>query len=102
MDGCRSGAELEVFLNKSNEPSLHSVYTYKNKETHNEFFLLNNRSNTGLLIPEQPLADYLLIIKENFNFSADLCLSKIKSITFILTAFKIPVEQLKSKENLIF
>jgi len=94
--------DLEVFLNKTNEPSLHSIYTFKNKETHNEFYLLNNRSNSGLLIPEQPQADYLLIIKENFNFSYDLLLKKINNITFVLTAFKIPVEQLKSKENLIF
>ena len=102
LDLVREKEDLEVFLNKTNEVSLHSIYTFKNKETHNEFFLLNNRSSSGLLIPEQPMADYLLIIKENFDFPIDLLLKKIKKINFILTAFNMPVEQLKSKENLIF
>ena len=94
--------DLEVFINKTNELSLHSVYTYKNTETHNEFILINNRSSAGFLIPEKQVADYLLIVKENFDFSSELFLKKIKNINFVLTAFKIPVEQLKSKENLIF
>ena len=94
--------DLEVFINKTNELSLHSIYTYKNAETHNEFILINNRSSAGFLIPEKQVADYLLIVKENFDFSSELFLKKIKNINFVLTAFKIPVEQLKSKENLIF
>jgi len=94
--------DLEVFINKTNELSLHSVYTYKNTETHNEFILIKNHSSAGFLIPEKQVADYLLIVKENFDFSSDLFLKKIKNINFVLTAFKIPVEQLKSKENLIF
>lgn len=98
----KENEDLEVFLSKSNEASLHSIYAYTNKETHNEFYLINNRSNTGFLVPEQPLADYLLIIKENFNFSLSLFLKKIKNINFVLTAFEIPVSQLKSKANLIF
>ena len=48
------------------------------------------------------MADYLLIIKENFNYPLDFYLKKIKSINFVLTAFNIAVEELKSKENLIF
>ena len=36
------------------------------------------------------------------NYSLDLFLKKIKNINFVLTAFKITVEELKSKENLIF
>jgi len=94
--------DIEVLINKTNETSLHSFYSYKNEETHNEFILINNRGTTGFLIPEKQMADYLLIIKENFNFSLDLFLKKIKNINFVLTAFKISVEELKSKENLIF
>ena len=94
--------DIEVFINKTNESSLHSFYSYKNEETQNEFILINNRSSTGFLIPEKNMADYLLIIKENFNYPLDFYLKKIKSINFVLTAFNIDVEELKSKENLIF
>ena len=94
--------DIEVFINKTNESSLHSFYSYKNEETQNEFILINNRSSTGFLIPEKNMADYLLIIKENFNYPLDFYLKKIKSINFVLTAFNIAVEELKSKENLIF
>ena len=94
--------DIEVFINKTNESSLHSFYSYKNEETQNEFILINNRSSAGFLIPEKSMADYLLIIKENFNYPLDFYLKKIKSVNFVLTAFNIAVEELKSKENLIF
>ncbi len=93
---------LEVLLKKTNEISRHSIYFFLNEDTKNEFYLICNRSSSGLLIPEQAHADYLMMIKENYSFSVEKLLSKIKEIPFILTAFTVSVDTLKSKENLIF
>lgn len=68
------------------------------------YYLLNNRSEFGYLIPEFKQADYIFIaenteesINEQLNY-----LEKIKSINGVLTAFNIDFELLKNKSNLIF
>ena len=98
----KGDADLEIFFKKKNKRSLHSLYVFINEDTRNEFYLLKNRSDSGFIIPEQPHADYLLMIKEKYTLDFNSILLKIRSVPFILMAFEIHVEQLKSKENLIF
>ncbi len=98
----KEDTDLEIFFKKKNKRSLHSLYVFINEDTSNEFYLLKNRSDSGFIIPEQPHADYLLMIKEKYSLDFNSLLLKIRSIPFILMAFEISVEQLKSKENLIF
>lgn len=94
--------EIEVLIKKTKEFSKHALYSYFQEDTENEFSLLNNRSNSGYLVPEQAHADYLFMIKENYDIDIVELISKIKSIPFVLTAFEVKVGELKSKENLIF
>ena len=94
--------EIEVLIKKTNEFSKHAVYSYFQEDTENKFTLLNNRSNSGSLVPEQAHADYLFMIKESYEVNIIDLISKIKSIPFVLTAFEVKVGDLKSKENLIF
>lgn len=95
-------AELEVQIKKTNTYSKHALYSYFQEDTENEFILLTNRSKSGFLLPEQAHADYLLMIKESYDVNLVEVIFKIKSIPFVLTAFEVGVEELKSKENLIF
>ena len=94
--------EIEVLIKKTNEFSKHALYSYFQEDTENEFSLLNNRSKSGYLVPEQAHADYLFMIKESYDVNIVELISKIKSIPFVLTAFEVKVGELKSKENLIF
>lgn len=94
--------EIEVFIKKTKEFSKHGRYSYFQEDTENEFTLLNNRSNSGYLLPEQAHADYLFMIKESYDVNILELISKIKSIPFVLTAFEVKVGDLKSKENLLF
>lgn len=98
----REEEDLEVAIKKSNRFSSHSLYSYIDKDTENEYSLLANRSNMGFLIPEQAHADYLLLIKESYPVNFESMIGQIKLIPFVLTAFEIDVFALKSKENLIF
>jgi hypothetical protein len=95
-------AEIELITKKSDGKSAHAVFSYFCEELQNQFYLLVNRTSNGLLIPEKPQADYLLMIKESYELNPNEILTKIKSIPFVLTAFAIEVESLKSKKNLIF
>lgn len=94
--------EIEVFHKKNNRRSRHTIFSIVDFDREQEVHLIENRSKTGNLIPEQKHADYLLLIKGDEILTFSEVVSKLKSISFVLTAFNVEVSQLKSKENLIF
>lgn len=94
--------DIEVILKKSNRCSLHSTFTFFDEDTETEFRLIANRSTLGVLIPEKSQADYLLLVTENSEHSISEIRNKVNKISFVLTSFVIDVEELRSKENLIF
>lgn len=60
-------------------------------------------TKTTYLIPEYKAVNYFLKIDNEFNLSKEKCiLNNIKEIPQIATAFSIDIDQLKSKDNLIF
>jgi hypothetical protein len=93
--------DLEIFNKKQEESSRYSVYEYFHEENHTEYTLISNRSSNGYLVPEQKQADYFLIIKNNFEGDPLDFVAGIKKIDFVLTAYPIEAEGLKSKQNLL-
>lgn len=93
---------IEVFHKKNNRHSSHTLFSTFDFDTEQEVHLIANRSMSGYLIHEQKHADYLLLVKGDDMLSFDSIVNRLKSISFILTAFEIEVSLLKSKENLIF
>lgn len=87
---------------KKNGIAIESIYSYFDEENHATFQLLYNKHNNNLLLPEQKLADFLLIIDQLNDEYFENILKKIKEIDLVNTAFVIDVNTLKSKENLIF
>jgi len=94
--------EIEVYHKKNNRHSRHALFSTYDLNTEDEVHLIANRGKSGYLIPEQKHADYLLMIKGEGLLDYNLVVSKLKNVSFILTAFNIEVSQLKSKENLNF
>jgi hypothetical protein len=87
---------------KKNGIAIESIYSYFDEENHAAYQLLYNKHNNNLLLPEQKLADFLLIIDQLNDEHFENILKKIKEIDIVNTAFVIDVNTLKSKENLIF
>lgn len=87
---------------KKNGIAIESLYTYFDEENHSAYQLLYNKHNNNLLIPEQKLADFLLIIDQMNDEQLEELLKKIRQIDLVNTGFIIDVNTLKSKENLIF
>lgn len=80
-----------------------SFYEYYDEVTHVSFFLIKNISDTfKRLLPEKDQIDYFLIIKENSELEPLEIVKKIKPSETVLTAFVFDVNELKSKENLVF
>jgi len=60
-------------------------------------------TRTHNLIPEYKKANYLLKIEnENYQINEKHIIDNIQKITQVITAYSIDVNQLKSKDNLIF
>lgn len=94
---------LEIKEKKLDNPSHYALFVCNREEEFSEYFLIANRSEKGILIPEQKQMDYFLIIKEEEikeEKVTDL-IKKIKEITLVQTAVRIDASTLKSKQNLI-
>jgi len=87
---------------KKNGIAIESLYTYFDEENHITYQLLYNKHNNSLLLPEQKMADFLLIIDGMSEAKFDGLLKEVKQTDLVNTAFSIDVNSLKSKENLIF
>jgi len=94
---------LEIKDKKQAEESGFSLFICERPDDFMEYLIIANRSEKGLLIPEQKQMDYFFVIKgEMDNERVENIISKIKEINFVLTAVRIDPSVLKSKQNLIF
>lgn len=94
---------LEIKDKKQEEASSFSLFICERPDEFMEYMIIANRSEKGLLIPEQKQMDYFFVIKgEIENEAVQEMIHKIKEINFVLTAMRIDPSVLKSKQNLIF
>ena len=94
--------EYTVFNNKRMEDQFFSFYEYINEED-DRYNLISNKSLKGFLLPEQNQIDYLFLIQlVRMRIDAAEVLVKLKEIPIILGAYKLDVNKLKSRENLVF
>ena len=95
--------DIEINEKNVKEQVRFSVFAFKNEELFSDYKIIANRSGNKFLIPEFKQADYLLLVQGEFPYEEKASvLKKIKSISFVQTAFEIEPQKLKSKENLIF
>lgn len=80
----------------------HSFFSYHEEDELLEYYLISNRSEAGLLIPEEK-CDYFLLIKGHYRENTIIELRKqLNQLKPVLATSIIEVEELKSKDNLIF
>lgn len=80
-----------------------SLYIYPDEENYAQIFVVSNRSEGGLLIPEAKQVDYFLLIKGHVEEEqVEDLLAEVKKLTGVLTAFRMDPNSLRSKRNLIF
>ncbi len=79
-----------------------SYYTYSIEHQELFYYLLSNRSDNGLLIPEKKDIDYFLIIDGVYErsrkreFIGELC-----KLNEVLSAIEVNPKELRSKQNLL-
>ena len=93
---------LEIKDKKQDDPSFFSLFSYELPDEFMEYFIIANRSEKGLLIPEQKQVDYFFIIRGEIENDKVMDMIKlIKESNLVQTAFRVDVNALKSKQNLI-
>lgn len=95
--------ELEIKPKNAKESVFFPIFTNTNQEeTYFRYTLFGNKSNPGVLIPEQKAVDYYLKIEGEINKSDYLNLFvHLKQIPGVLHPFDVKPNDLKSKVNLI-
>jgi hypothetical protein len=79
-----------------------SLYRWKDDDQYNTYYLITNRSEDSLLIPQMKQADFLLLVEGPFKKKQqDDILARLRRIPNVLTAFGIPFSSVKNYENLL-
>jgi hypothetical protein len=93
----------DLTITKKEVAGNYSFYEYDDEENHLSYYLMANKCSNGYLIPEKKTTDFFILIKGIFDENYILkILSKINSISLILTSFQLDPNSLKSKQNLLF
>ena len=90
-------------LKKGDPVSEFAHYTWDHPDFEATYTLLSNKGTHGLLVPEQHQADYFLVAQGPFTQEDEReMISSLREVAFILMAYRIDPQVLKSKQNLIF
>ncbi|MBD78986.1 MAG: hypothetical protein CL840_08715 [Crocinitomicaceae bacterium] len=92
----------DYVLETKDQQQRFSAYNYHIESQDLYYYLLNNRSENGLLIPEKREVDYFLIVDGLVESSKKGELIKsIRSLNEVLSAAEINPSELNSKQNLL-
>lgn len=90
----------KLIVGKNNSQLNYVRFAYRD-EFEQQFILLCNRNEKGLLIPELSMIDFFLMIDPDEGIEKNVMLKNIKAIKLINTAVLIKPIELKSKHNLL-
>ncbi len=94
--------DFEVFTKKRMEAMTFTRFSFINEEE-DEYYMLANKGDGGMLLPEQKQIDYFLLIRPGRNeIDSGSLLPELKKVSMILGAYAFEPKELKSRENLLF
>lgn len=89
-------------INKKDIKQRFLVFTYSDNEMYIQYFLIGNKSEKGYLIEELRNIDFFMKIHgELTENQQEKIVNSIKNITGVSGIFKLDINKLKSRQNLI-
>ena len=82
--------------------SEHSMYTFIDEENRLEYYLVKNKSQGKLVIPEKGAIDYFLFLCNNTSIELDVLLKDLKGVASVLAAYEFDPAEIPSTENIVF
>lgn len=96
------GDDYSILDAKRNSEVAFSFFEYYT-EQEDQYFVIANRAEEGLLIPEHKQLDYFLLIKPGMTpIDPTDIIKQLQTIAGFQALFSIDVRTLKSKGNLLF
>jgi len=94
--------DFKIKVSANKEVISFSLYSCKDEDQRNSFYLIANFSQDIVLIPEFKHTDFVMLIEGDFKKQRkDILLKTIRSIPKVLTAFEIKVTDLKNPETFL-
>ncbi len=79
-----------------------SYYHFHDVTNRSDYFLLKNKANGKLLVPEKPTIDFFLFLCDNHHMVVEELLTQLRDIPSILAAYSYDPKGIESAKNLIF
>jgi hypothetical protein len=94
--------DLQTGITNNSEEMAFSFYSWKNEDRQNSFYLIANRNQEAVLIPEMKQFDFLLIVEGKFGKTEKNSLIRsLCSLPGILTVFDSEITKIKNHERLL-
>ncbi|MBI2258396.1 MAG: IPExxxVDY family protein [Flavobacteriia bacterium] len=97
----KANGNYELFDKKGELKSFPYFY-YQNEEDFLEVYLIKNKNQGKLLIPEKHQMDYFLFFCNNIVVDISESLSKLRKIDSVMIALPYKAKELESTKNIIF
>lgn len=94
-------ADSDVQLDDEGQHAAFAVFEHINEDEHMHVTLVNNRSTSGLLLKEQKMADYFLLLNQDAPIEAEDLLARVRRTPFVLTAFALDYHNLREGHKLL-
>lgn len=78
------------------------MFEFREEENRVTYFLIKNKEEGKLLIPEKPTIDYFMFVHKNNTIDLDELSKKLRNVNNILAVFMLDTESLPSLENIVF
>ncbi len=93
---------LELSFAKMDDFHGHSFFYFRDDNDFNAYYLLGNRSQESVLLPELKQTDYLLLVEGPFKkLQKENLLKVIRNAQGVLTAFEIRFETIKNYDVML-
>lgn len=94
--------EFELFKKDGSGEILFGCFEHDDRKNYKKWRMLNNRSDSGILLQEYKNFDFLLIGFGEFDFSeTEKIISRMRTVRFITAAYNIPAKNNRMKELLM-
>jgi hypothetical protein len=94
--------DLAIYASAKMQTASFSLYSFKDEDQRNSYYLIANYSQDIVLVPEFKHTDFVMLIEGDFKKQRkDALLKAIRSIPKVLTAFEIKVTDIKNPETFL-
>lgn len=92
----------DILIHQKNEISRHAQFRFIHPVEQTIITLIDNKTPGGFFLPDVQQFDYVIKIENERYGCDDTFYKKLRSTPFVLTAYTLQIDKIKSKQNLLY